>query len=37
MKNILNFTAFLFDHDKDNVNEIAKVFYAKMGPTDIFL
>lgn len=37
MKNVLGFTAFLFEHDKDNVNRIAKVFYDKMGPSDTFL
>ena len=37
MKNILRFTAFLFEHDKDDVDNIAKIFYDKMGPSDIFL
>ena len=36
MKNVLWFTSFLFEHDNDYVDEIVKVFYVKMGPTDIF-
>ena len=36
MKNVLWFTSFLIDHDNGNVDEIVKVFYDKMGPSEIF-
>jgi len=37
MRNILKFTAFLFEQDQENVNQMAKAFYEKMGPSDVFL
>lgn len=33
MKNLLWFTSFMFENDHSNVDNIAKVFYQKMGPT----
>ena len=33
MKNVLWFTSFMFENDANNIDDIAKVFYEKMGPS----
>lgn len=36
-KDILMFFSFLFEYDKQDVNQIVRSIYEKMGPTTIFL
>ena len=37
IQSILQFSSFLFEHDRDDVSEAVRAIYDLLGPTDTFL